>query len=499
MLAELPVELLVQILDYLVVDCVDDTDLTNDTSKSVQWQNIKTLARICRTCKQFEALATPLLYSTFLKPSTIPLWDDPEDLNQEHDHPLPHLRQFLRTLIKRPDLRLHVKSVHIGGFRTLVRPEAHQNHPCPISSKMRQEYYLTAKAYFLGARDLDWLNDLDGRTYRGYVSEDAEIALLFCLVPNISYLSLQFLVPYLTPGERHLGRNPCFALAFLKAAAPSLATLRTLKLDSLGLDPLEDAPSLLQIFSIPKLESFKAEAQFAHWGGFKAPVAVNTLRHLDLRDCDISPSAIHRLLVSCTRLETLTFERQETGDWNGYTEANPPVTWCSIIEALSGCARYLRVLKVDLDRLPGHGSASSNSDMSTMLQHFTALERLSINEIGLFGICVDEQVDPLTRDGMELYHELLGRLPPHLESLTIESATDLTLNCLGSAVGFIHETRPSIRQITVRFIFYATQADQLPSLSAKVTPLKEAFEHYGIAWSDNQKFIKEWLDSRPLD
>lgn len=499
MLAELPVELLIQILGHLAVDRVDDTDLNNDTSKSVQWQNIRTLARVCRTCKQLHALATPLLYRTFLKPSTIPLWDDPEDPEQEHDHLLPQLRRFLRTLIERPDLRPHVKSLHIGGFRTtLVRPEAHRNHPCPISSKMRQKYYLTAKAYFLGARDLDWLNDLDGRTHCGYVSEDAEIALLLCLATKVSELSLQFLFPYM-PGEGHLGGNPCFALAFLKTAAPSLATLRTLKLDSLGLDPLEDAPSLLEIFGIPGLVSFKAEAQLAYWGDFKSSVAVHTLRHLDLRDCDISPSAIHRLLMSCTRLEALTFERQETGDLNGHTEANPPVTWRSIIEALSGCAKYLRVLKVDLDRLPGHGGASSNSDMSSMLQHFTALETLSINEIGLFEIRMDEHVDPLTRDGMELYHELLGRLPPHLESFTIESATDLTLKCLGSAVGSIHETRPSVRQITVRFLFYATQADQLPSLSARVTPLKEAFEHHGIAWSDNQKFIKEWLDSRPLD
>ncbi|KAF1346973.1 hypothetical protein BDV97DRAFT_230495 [Delphinella strobiligena] len=86
MLDRLPAELVLQVFEHLTIFA--DEFMAPHWKSEIDAGEFNALASICITCKQFHALATPLLYRTYIKPVFL---DDEDDFR----YTAPSLPRFL--------------------------------------------------------------------------------------------------------------------------------------------------------------------------------------------------------------------------------------------------------------------------------------------------------------------------------------------------------------------------------------------------------------------
>lgn len=471
MLPELPDEILLGIFRHFAISDEVDVDLNHYTHKSTTWRKIKTLAKLCLVCKTFQVLATPLLYQTFPKPNTI---------YQRYRHfppeprPCPHLRLFLRTVMERPSLGLLVKNLFIGPFemKTDARAQNH-NHPYPCTEELRQQSRQTASR-FLMPNHSNWTKDLCDEVSL----EDAEIALLLCLVDNISELSLTFAMSY------HDLVDSSYSLGFLEAFNPSVTArlpsyghLRTL---SLTLPRLSEAkttaafnfPRISDVCRISTLESLYLSGFFDYWSQRSGGNKLVKLRHLELSACSLPTTEISKLLNLCPNLTSLDLEYGHMQPaYDGlefYFPGQPRIysnpTWKSITDSLRSASRSLECLKLSAyvtgSRWSLGSTVLSNEDPNEnsvvgSFEEFTALRHLSVPADEFIGsyewhdACLNLQYMGYGRpDGSPT--DRLGLLPPNIEHLEITDIhSDMTLNHLEQAASVLRERFPHLRHIDV--------------------------------------------------
>jgi len=192
--------------------------------------------------------------------------------------------------------------------KTDSRAQNH-NHPYPCTEVLRQQYRQTASRFFMPNHS-NWTRDLCDEVS----PEDAEIALLLCLVDNISQLSLTFAMSY------HDLVESSYSLGFLEAFNPSITArlpsyghLRTL---SLRMPRLSEAKTnaafkfrrISDICRITTLESLCLSGFFDYWSQRSGENKLVKLKHLELSACSLPTTEISKLLDLCPNLTSLALE-----------------------------------------------------------------------------------------------------------------------------------------------------------------------------------------------
>lgn len=456
MLAKLPNELLLKVLEYFPVSS-ESFDGDPDIRLSIE-----TLAALCRTCRLFQDLATPMLYHTVF-------------VSHRHNR-LPSsfrsLRKLTRTLLERPSLRNFVRFVKI--WNTRQPGTGYEDYQYPHSTEIRHLYEDITQSFSLGSRHEGWVNYLQGKarirgvtaireddessTKCGYLyyyrSEDAACALLLFLTPNILELDLQFLYsPMDATGA------PCYVLAFLKSAGSSFTALKKLTLSSDYKNPLmhHDAiPCLSHLVRNPNLETFEARGSFTNIPlQIDKQLSARNLRHIDLHECSATGSEIYHILQGCSILQTFSLVSKLNEIYHLISD-DYRLTWCSTVKALRSSSKHLQSIFINLRDGLGHRAMECEADPSSPLEDFTALKRLAMTETVLLGtIRPDKQGRKPhypEEDDSSLYESTSGQpvlLAPQLESLCIMKTTNRTMWYLRSLVCSLPIMLPSLRLITL--------------------------------------------------
>lgn len=149
--------------------------------------NFRGINSLSLACKELRCSIEPVLYSTFVKPKFLP-WltgGGPENYT---------LRSFLRTLLERPELVTHVRTIvlrdwdwdvrHLDGSYRIEELEQPKQRLARLEQAQIQLYMSASSRINLGNSQKMWLRHL----YAGH--EDAEIALLLTLTSALEHLAM---------------------------------------------------------------------------------------------------------------------------------------------------------------------------------------------------------------------------------------------------------------------------------------------------------------------
>jgi hypothetical protein len=190
MLDELPNEILHLILQNLATS----PKLVHKAGTRYVWdpyfyhrRSRATLAQLCKVSRSMRYAAEPLLYRNYAKP------DSTLDPDKRHA-----FRKYLVTVLGRPKLLQHVRSLYIGAWR--YHPGEYRQHitsttpnrDTPFPDELHGIYREYANTSALGD---DWRRALEAG------EEVAEIALLMSLTPNLEHI--EFCMPDLYLEERY--------------------------------------------------------------------------------------------------------------------------------------------------------------------------------------------------------------------------------------------------------------------------------------------------------
>lgn len=420
----LPDELLLQIFTHLL----SWEDAHRLDFEKVDEDGLKTLANLCISSKRLRFIAEPILYSIYVKP--IHLCD-----REDHSPslcPIVHipnvsLRHFIRTLIERPDLAALVKFVQLRAWeteRTLgeelwsFEQARFDVTSIPPSTELAQKFWDAASELAPAEKPP---KDLLIALCRG--DEDAEIALLLSLLPNVEKLQITFPnVPM--DGYEFFFLHDITQKSSLRPdikQGPRLRTLQKLKQLEVRSFWTDDGDLGLPIypfsafFCLPELEVFKGrnmlvESDPEEWGEWSCPQGHSSIRDLHLEDSLISSAAIATLVASCKDLRSLnvSFSR----DSNDALEFQ----YFELSEALKRHQHSLSSLSIDIhDDSNLLVEPQENMAMPFgSLKEYTMLRKLKVNEFALVGLPPPGQEDEFMQKC-----DLANVLPASLESLTI--------------------------------------------------------------------------------
>ena len=535
-LAELPHELLAGILAHLAVE---DTDigLNHDTSNLELWRKLKTLAHLCRTCRSFQQIVTPVLYRTFPKPHTTIQRKTRTTVNTTNVHEIPkpsrRLRCFLRTIVERPCLRPLVENIHIGRFESHVSHAAVFDHPFPGGAELSNIYHFGIRQTSLGPYHEAWARQLCGREHVDSQEprsswtataglEDAEIALLGCLVADTKRLSLQF--PSFVHGHAY-GSNdrPCFSLLFMTDTKfTAFSKLEELSIDSgrrseEGHYGHDQYPKLSNLLRLPMLKTFRGSGMFDFWSNWEDDILASQIRVLSLDGCTVHPSGIDRLLGRCPMLEDLSlkFATDSECESDNVLEHYPATpdqtwkTWRSLNVSLSRSAGHLRTLSLrapeeDSELAPSDDCHPNKESSLGSLKHFTALETLDLPQVGLLGpewwdytsgfLDIDDPDEAIKQQSNT---DLLELLPPHLKTLIVRECSSFMVTQLEKALPRMLISSPLLRRIEI-MIHPAHWEIAGQRLLDRLLLLAESFRSAGVQFVDSVKHTPEETEAEIL-
>ena len=461
-----------------------------------------TLAALCATCKRFRLIAEPMLYSIFIKPENVYDRLAPNSVLQSTRHePNGVLRLYLRTLLDRPDLAAQVQTVQLRAWEIEERLDddlfwagvtVAPGEPVPPSLELARKFYQAATRLVsdLDSR-LDWLICL----CRG--DEDAEIALLLALLPNVERLQIVF--PNVGMDRYGIFFFHLIVQEALNPDRPTMHTfsrLKVLEARSYWMEEIDVGLPLYcftHFFRLPCIEVFKAYHMIVddpdEWGEWLCPLGVSKIRDLHLEKSIVSSEAVAKLMNSCKGLRSLyvTFP------------PNQPTAvvfaWPEISNALEHHTRSLQCLTVDL------AEDTSTAPLNT-LKYFDKLRDIELNQIALIGRSVSSQDD---EHKATTEAELADMFPSSLESLTIldpTSAIDSSLERLSHSLVSL----PRLRRIGIHGgdeynpprPLYAS--DEKRQRKERVRLIGELFKGAGIEWVEVYRdSYSEWYSEEDDD
>lgn len=473
--------------------------VANHTQQVTTFEWTRTLAAICRTCKQLNNVATPLLYQAFVKPKSTLRWRD------KPSQRVGNLRPFLRTIVERPDLAKLVKIVYLGpwemhDFRAI--------HTIP-DRRLRDMFTQSIVNINIGPEQDKWVDDLLSS------QEDAEVALLLCLLTDVVDLSIK-LAP--CSERRESKRNFYFCEVFKEAltSSPRVHNFKELKHISLhSHDMLDDEcvefayPSLSRIMCLPSLEAFHGHGVLDYWTDHETYPVYSSIHSIKLRECSVTIPAIRKLVASCTKLDTFDLDYNDRDQMDMITgnhqmipkeiAQTSPITWQGILDTLHPQKDHLKVLRIEADAcIPLQGLKWYEEDVFTeevahniimrSLPDFTTLRDISIPHMALLG-----PDDWTLEKGKAISFprpaqaDLVDLLPSSLESLTITDSTCALLPQLEILLDSYPAKLPSLRRIQVEPVSLGQMGDMVTKDGEtddenRLNRLRDAFNAAGITW-----------------
>ncbi|GAB7340847.1 hypothetical protein MBLNU457_7208t1 [Dothideomycetes sp. NU457] len=466
LLTDLPEELLHLIITQCICEVPEDyaasfAGLYND--------NLKILNRLCLTSRRLESTARGLLYHTFVKPenlhSTRRRW---YGIGQISDNVV--LRRFLRTLIQRPDLRKHVKRL------VLLRWKDHLTRHHQVSSRLsaqderdfKQILSQALEQYHLkDGVDRAWKNalladhwtppTLDGAQSKRYPNycEDAEVALLLLLVPNIDTLEIDI------PGKASI--EPSSDIRAYPYEPFFRFTLRSILAGDLGpthfsnlrrfhslrrmyyQQQVIELPTLSEILSIPSLQTFTGFLTATEVDGGSRPfwpAAQSTIHTLKLDAEHVPIDVLEGLLNGIAQLKSfsITYTHENIVDLVFGMD-----DWSAVRRALSAHSSSLEELKLDIETPPPEKTrgASSWPLLIDTLLSFERLQKVEIHQSAFLNL-------DLATNGSRSRRPLAEVLPPSIQELTVLCFDSGLFSQLDAFVAMIPTAYPVLQKLEVK-------------------------------------------------
>jgi hypothetical protein len=306
-----------------------------------------TLAQLCKVSRSMRHAAEPLLYRNYAKP------DSTLDPDKHHA-----FRKYLVTVLGRPKLLQHVRSLHIGAWR--YHPGEYRqhtistapNHDTPFPNKLHGVYREYANTSALGD---DWRKALEAG------EEVAEIALLMSLTPNLEHI--EFCMPDLYLEERCAPQY--FWPSLLVASGEWDPARHFHRLDSVMVHRRDlevwqqegredhgfEVGPFLPFIGLPSLKTFWVENDAVGHYRIRPEDCPLKLKDEELHLTDLTlgisymdPTKMMQILKRCTKLEAFHRELQRPNP-----VSTPGFSWKTIIEALNNSRGTLKELILNAD------------------------------------------------------------------------------------------------------------------------------------------------------
>lgn len=444
------------------------------------------LAQLCMVCRHTRHVAEPLLYRNYSKRSSI--W-------HPHEH---SLRTFITTLIERPELRQHVRSLYIGAWSqqcfTCITLKKRKRMPFPSGL-----YSILIEHVESSALGDDWREALQAG------EEAAEIALLMSLVPNLEHIEFHmsdlrspgFYVPqYFWPDllVASAGWDPARHFHNLRSVLVHRRTLgsRYREEEWYGnhvgqggplYDGFEIGP-FLTFIGLPSLRVLHVESNaYGTWSSDQSrpedyPLSdeESHLSDLTLNFSVANPMKIVQIVKRCTKLEALRLEPRN----ESYVK-DLGYTWNAIREALKSSRSTLEDLTLAAEVF----GWAPDSDSIGPLTDFTSLRKLDILQSSFLRFKPSQ--DYTTLGSSPPLDEIL---PRSLESLTIKECFGNLLPYLEDMSIKLEDKFPQLREIRLTDPYdhrweesEDSDDDYLPTLAKSphsMNCLKEAFRAVGV-------------------
>lgn len=505
-LKALPNEVLTLIFKHFTATALGGSyDLTKDpvaryANCQEQWLN---LANLCRTSKSLRSLAEPLLYQNYYKPDTV-----------LRPQARKSFRNYLRTLIHRPDLARHVRTLHIGTWPHYGSKEHglcilhHNSSFGPGESELDGSEAGKRSSYHLMSLYLTHLATLKVPGFkRGKLAEsledgaeDAEITILLSLTTQVQ--TIEIAMPTFKTFEDD---DEPVMFSYLLAAFPEgcilkhLTHLRTFANRSdltFGTSPRYSASAyhgyplspLIPFLNVPSLFELEIEDAFEidlHYDYPDCKANSSNLRHLSLAYCAFSNNVLDHLITRCSALESFTAM---------FVEEAMPTTEFSWKDLSMGLRNQLSLQHIEMsspdsmdswalynENLESLDHSEMSSDPIEPFKRFPVLEHLSLDEDVLLGFRpMDEPYD--------ISHiHLRDILPRQIEHFSLITCTMRAIPLLERLLVDMPEYFPNMRNVHIDlmdldFRWPNDPIDEEMQRYDRVERLGKDFENAGIRW-----------------
>ncbi|KAI4762556.1 hypothetical protein E4T52_03981 [Aureobasidium sp. EXF-3400] len=400
--------------------------------------NWATLAQLCKVSRQLRRLAEPFLYRNYAKP------DSSLDPNKHFV-----FRKFLITVLERPELLQHVRSLYIGAWRYSpgsYRQYNADNAPRQDGHFPDELHDIYSKYVESSALSAGWRESLKAG------EEVAEIALLMSLTANLEHI--EFCMPDLH--SRDLYAPQYFWPSLLVASGEWDPARHFQRLGSvmvhrrnlkLGYRAARrhygfEIDAFLPFIGLPNLKVFRVENDTVgvhqkRPEDYPLNVEESHLTDLTLGISYIDPMKMIQILERCTKLEVFHCELQRPSP-----VPSPTFSWDIFREALDSSRGTLKELTLDADELSERPNTDGTSVSIGPLTDFTSLRKLVIPQSALLG---SESIEDYSTLGPSPPLEEI--LPSSLESLTIERCSFNIVPYLEDISSKLEDKFPHLREI----------------------------------------------------
>jgi hypothetical protein len=449
MLDRLPSEILHLVLQNLATspDLVHKKKTPHGTY-SYHRSNWATLAQLCKVSRSMKYVAEPLLYRNYAKP------DSTLDPNKHHA-----FRQFLVTVLGRPELLQHVRFLYIGAWRYQPGPIEYRQFAASgarnSDTKCPDELPSLCNKYAgTSVLGVAWREALEAG------EEAAEIALLMSLTPNLEHI--EFCMPDFILGGCYAPQY--FWPSLLVASDEWDPACHFHRLESVMIHRRDleawrhwrqsgraqygfEVTPFWPFIELPSLRVFWVENDaIGHYKNRteEYPLILKDeelqLTELTLGKSYMDPVKMIQLLKRCTKLEAFGRELEQPNDW-----LIPRFSWKPFKEALANSRGTLEELTFNAEGarelLDGHGSLGSYLSIGP-LTDFTSLRSLNVLQPVLLGVEFFEGYSTL--GPAPPFEELL---PSSLESLTIDECSPNIIPYLEDMLTKLVYKFPHLREI----------------------------------------------------
>ena len=392
------------------------------------------LVSILLCSRRFKSVAEPILYGKLV---------------QKTGKGLP---KFIRTILGRPTLAQHVRTVQITDI------------PSPIS-------YLSS---IFGSEEMGFIHAL-GQTYIGsrhavttWIGAiksgrwDALTALVLVLLPNVEALQIDSCKSNMESPKTYLN------ILFSRAATPqnqldtgvnlsALTKLHKIAISYAKRQVVEESDACIPLIKHGSLKTFEGDMMGDIGQGISLgkPLGLTLgLTSLRIERSNLSILSLQDLLSCCPFLERLMYEH----DQNREEEPFSPRKFGIAIAHLNSCLQELVLYRTDMRGLHGYGPRPASTEELTLVKTLTAFEKLTKISMSADLLLGPQKSENLTHrrfahaNGGGETQKLAEGVPKCLEELYLKNCGNQVMQHVCALLEYKNLVTPNLKRVTLEFV-----------------------------------------------